>query len=84
MAYCCPGTGAGRWSLDHAMGFFDPPGRTAAGLAAAGIVGGLGLLAVFWRRARLPQPDQTVLVVPGGTELPSLLLDELVDRLRRS
>jgi Streptomyces sporulation and cell division protein, SsgA len=28
--------------------------------------------------------NQTLLVVPGGTEIPSLLLDDLVDRLRRS
>jgi putative oxidoreductase len=42
--------GAGRWSLDHALGVFDPPGW--AGLITAVAAGGGGaalLLAVFWR-----------------------------------
>lgn len=44
------GTGAGEWSIDHAVGIFDPPGWT--GLAIAAIAGGGGaaaLLAAFWR-----------------------------------
>lgn len=43
--------GAGEWSLDHALSIHDDlDGWTGAGLgAAAGIVGALALLAVFWR-----------------------------------
>ena len=45
-------TGGGRWSLDEALGIFDPPGWTTTLLAlAAGIGGAAGLLAVFWRPA---------------------------------
>jgi putative oxidoreductase len=42
--------GAGQWSLDHAIGVFDPPG--AEGLLISAGAGGLGaaaLLAIFWR-----------------------------------
>jgi putative oxidoreductase len=50
--------GAGEWSLDHAIGIFDPPGW--AGLAIAAAAGGGGaalLLLLFWRPnpARLRQ-----------------------------
>jgi putative oxidoreductase len=44
--------GAGRLSLDHAVGIFDPPGFV--GLAVAALGGGLGafaLLAACWRPA---------------------------------
>lgn len=47
--------GAGSWSLDHAVGIFDPPG--AEGLlisAGAGGVGAALLLAGFWRPDRSP------------------------------
>ncbi len=50
-------TGGGRWSLDHAIGIFDPPGWLAMGLCfAVGIGGALGLLVTFWRPERKPQP----------------------------
>jgi putative oxidoreductase len=42
--------GAGEWSVDHALGMFDPPG--AAGFLIGSLPGGAGaalLLAVFWR-----------------------------------
>lgn len=45
--------GAGEWSLDHAIGVFDPPGW--AGLAIAAAAGGGGaalLLLLFWRPSR--------------------------------
>ena len=45
------GVGAGRWSVDHALGWFDPPGALGLGLALViGLGGAAGLLAVFWRR----------------------------------
>ena len=47
--------GAGEWSLDHAIGFEDPPG--VSGLVTAlvlGAGGALALLAAFWR----PAPEQ--------------------------
>jgi putative oxidoreductase len=49
------GVGAGQWSLDHALGWFDPPGWVGLGLAVvAGAGGAAGLLAVFWRPDRTP------------------------------
>jgi putative oxidoreductase len=46
-------TGGGDVSLDHALGFLDPPGWAASSLcAAAGLLGAAGLLAVFWRPRR--------------------------------
>jgi putative oxidoreductase len=43
-------TGGGRFSLDHAIGVFDPPSWTSSLLAcAAGVLGAAALLAVFWR-----------------------------------
>jgi putative oxidoreductase len=43
-------TGGGRWSLDDALGVFDPPGWIAAsGSAALGLLGAAALLAMFWR-----------------------------------
>src|SRR4051812_44461283 len=48
------GVGSGRWSVDHALGWFDPPGWWGLGLAAiAGFGGGAALLVTFWRP---PQP----------------------------
>lgn len=42
--------GGGTWSLDHAVGIFDPPGATGLWVAlGAGVGGALALLAVFWR-----------------------------------
>jgi len=44
------GVGAGAWSVDHAVGIFDPPGwQTFLAAVAAGAGGAAGLLAVFWR-----------------------------------
>ncbi len=43
------GTGAGRISLDRALGIDDFSWWTAGGCAALGIGGALGLLVVFWR-----------------------------------
>jgi putative oxidoreductase len=49
------GVGAGRWSVDAALGWFDPPGWLGIGIAvAAGVGGAAGLLSVFWRPARTP------------------------------
>jgi putative oxidoreductase len=48
--------GAGRWSLDHAIGFEDPPG--VSGLVTVlvlGVGGAAALLAGFWR----PPPPKT-------------------------
>jgi putative oxidoreductase len=49
--------GAGQWSLDHAIGFEDPPGLSGflTGVVAGG-GGALALLAVFWRP---PKPAAT-------------------------
>ena len=45
-------TGGGRFSVDHAAGFFDPPNWiTLAVCYALGIGGGAGLLAACWRPA---------------------------------
>jgi putative oxidoreductase len=43
-------TGGGAWSLDHAIGVFDPPywGSTILSFVA-GIGGAIGLLVTFWR-----------------------------------
>ncbi|WP_029429876.1 DoxX family protein [Blastococcus sp. URHD0036] len=44
------GMGAGDWSLDHALGWFQPPGWWGLGIGLVGGVGGAAaLLAVFWR-----------------------------------
>ena len=46
------GVGPGRWSLDHAAGWFDPPGWLGLAITLIGGVGGaIGLLVVFWRPA---------------------------------
>lgn len=43
-------TGGGTWSLDSALGIADPPGWSMMWACyAAGILGALALLAVFWR-----------------------------------
>jgi putative oxidoreductase len=54
-------TGGGKYSLDHAISaldFFAPPTWAAVGICwAAGIVGALGLLVVFWRPTKpAPKP----------------------------
>lgn len=47
------GTGAGQWSVDHALGWFGPPGWIGLGIAlVAGLGGASGLLALCWRPAR--------------------------------
>jgi putative oxidoreductase len=44
------GVGAGEWSLDHALDWFDPPGWWGLGIAVlAGLGGAAGLLVTFWR-----------------------------------
>jgi putative oxidoreductase len=51
------GIGAGAWSLDHALGWFDPPGWLGLGIAAvAGFGGAAGLLVTCWRPARTTSP----------------------------
>jgi putative oxidoreductase len=46
-------TGGGLWSLDHLLGWFDPPTWPVALVCAAlGVVGGLGLLVACWRPAK--------------------------------
>ena len=50
------GLGAGQWSIDHALGIFEPGGW--AGLAIAILAGGggaAGLLVTFWRPQRTGQ-----------------------------
>jgi putative oxidoreductase len=55
------GVGAGQWSVDSALGWFDPPGWLGLGLALiAGVGGAVVLLAIFWRPARKPVPAATV------------------------
>jgi putative oxidoreductase len=47
------GIGPGRWSLDHKLGVFVPPGWAGLGITlVAGIGGALGLLVAFWRPNR--------------------------------
>jgi len=51
------GVGAGEWSIDHAAGWFDPPGWWGLGIAlVAGIGGAAGLLVTFWRPAASKEP----------------------------
>jgi putative oxidoreductase len=48
------GVGAGNWSLDHATGWFDPPGWPGLLVTLiAGVGGAAGLLVACWRP---PQP----------------------------
>jgi putative oxidoreductase len=48
-------TGGGHWSLDAALGLFDPPSWTTALFAlGTGFGGAAALLAVFWRPTREP------------------------------
>lgn len=47
------GVGAGEWSLDSALGWFQPPGWIGVGIALiAGLGGAFALLAAFWRPVR--------------------------------
>jgi putative oxidoreductase len=49
--------GAGRLSIDHAVGIFDTASWTGLIIAAAaGIGGALGLLATFWRSPKHSEP----------------------------
>lgn len=52
------GLGAGKFSVDHAIGIFDPPGWWGVALAAFGVLAALGLLVVFWRPAKKPTTAQ--------------------------
>lgn len=55
------GTGGGRWSLDHALGIFEPVSWAWAGVCwAAGILGAVGLLVTFWRPvSKVVEPVET-------------------------
>jgi putative oxidoreductase len=46
------GVGPGEWSVDHALGWFQPSGWTGLGIAfLAGVGGAAGLLIACWRPA---------------------------------
>ena len=49
--------GGGKYSLDHVIGFHLRTRYSVAVTAGAGVVGGLGLLAGFWRPARPAAPE---------------------------
>jgi putative oxidoreductase len=52
-AIAAAGVGPGEWSLDHQLGWFDPPGWLGLGIAVlAGGGGAAATLLVFWR----PEP----------------------------
>ncbi|HJQ47209.1 MAG TPA: DoxX family protein [Amycolatopsis sp.] len=52
------GVGAGEWSLDGALGWFQPPGWLGLGIAVIAGAGGAGaLLALFWR-TKAPSESQ--------------------------
>jgi putative oxidoreductase len=60
MAVGLAGTGAGGWSVDHALAWFQPAGWWGLALAVIGGGGGaLGLLAVLWRPAVRVGESQT-------------------------
>jgi putative oxidoreductase len=47
------GVGAGRWSVDNGLGWWQPGGWWGLGVAAvAGVGGAAGLLVTFWRPVR--------------------------------
>ena len=50
--------GAGRWSLDHALDIFDPPGAAGLWIALGGAAGAAVLLAACWRPPA-PATDQS-------------------------
>lgn len=55
------GVGSGRWSLDHALGWFDPPGWLGLGLGALlGAGAAVLLLAACWRPRRRADSDREV------------------------
>jgi putative oxidoreductase len=49
------GLGAGEWSLDNALGIFDPPGTAGLLIGFGGVLGASALLAAAWRP---PPPKQ--------------------------
>jgi putative oxidoreductase len=54
------GIGPGEWSLDHQLGWFDPPGWAGLGIALiAGLGGAAGLLTTFWRPGTKTMPTTT-------------------------
>ena len=58
MAVALAGIGAGEWSVDNALNWFQPPGWLGLGIAVlAGAGGAAGLLAVFWRPVRQATGD---------------------------
>ncbi|WP_285710219.1 DoxX family protein [Microtetraspora sp. NBRC 16547] len=55
MAVGLAGTGAGRWSIDHQVEWFQPGGWWGLAIAVVfGGIGSLGLLAAFWRPRKPP------------------------------
>lgn len=46
------GLGGGGWSVDNALGWFQPGGGWGLAIAGIGILGAIGLLVVFWRPAK--------------------------------
>jgi putative oxidoreductase len=62
------GVGAGRYSLDHALGWFEPPGWLGLGITlVAGLGGAAGLLAVFWRPVRTAPTPEDPLTDPAAS-----------------
>jgi putative oxidoreductase len=60
-AIALSGVGAGDWSLDGALGWFQPPGWVGLVIAlVAGFGGAAGLLAAFWRPSAPATPDRSV------------------------
>jgi hypothetical protein len=55
------GIGPGQWSIDHVLGWFDPPGWIGLGLALIpGLGGAAALLAIFWRPVKAPASPAAV------------------------
>jgi putative oxidoreductase len=56
--------GPGEWSVDHALGWDGIHGTWwGVGVFVAGLLGGLGVLALFWRRPE--RPSATVAAMHG-------------------
>ena len=57
VALAVGGLGAGRWSLDSAIGWFPGGWLELASAAAVGLGGGMGQLVAFWRPVRDSVPE---------------------------